>query len=118
MIRCDLTGSLIRFGRGELQINPRPNVTPIAANEIIRAYASAASKVLPIANSATRNTGRLRINEDVSGRMYARSSSPKRLLSQDSDGPYESENRKAAPASERAIPELRWGKLRRRIGGT
>src|SRR6266852_5619800 len=115
MMRCDLMGPVIRFGRGELQTNPRPNIAPIAANEIIRAYASAASKVLPIANSATRNTGRLRIREDVSGKMYGRSSSPKRLLSQDSDGPYESENMKAAPESETAIPELMCGKLRCRI---
>jgi len=61
---------------------------------------------------------RLRIKEDVSGRMYARSSSPNRALSQDSDGPYESENMKAAPASEAAIPELMCGKLRCRITGT
>src|SRR5947207_13568124 len=106
MIGHDL-GSLIRFGRGELKTNPRPNVAPMAAYEIIRAYASPASKVLPIASSVTRKTGRLRSKEDVSGKIETRVESGRHFFNQMSDGPYARAKTRAEEISEIMIGSFR-----------
>lgn len=106
MIGHDL-GSLIRFGRGELKTNPRPNVAPMAAYEIIRAYASPASKVLPIASSVTRKTGRLRTKEDVSGKMETRVESRRYFFNQVSDGPYARAKTRAEEISEIMVESFR-----------
>src|SRR5262249_47596690 len=100
-------GSLIRFGCDELKANPKPKVAPMAAYEIIRAYASPGSKVLPIARSVTRKTGRFRTKEEVNGKIEARLPSLTRFLNQLSDGPYASEKMSAVGISQPMVAPVK-----------
>ena len=79
----------------------------MAAYEIIRAYASPAGKVLPIASSVTRKTGRLRTKEDVSGKRETRVESRRCFFNQVSDGPYARAKTRAEDISEIVFESFR-----------
>lgn len=76
---------------------------PIRTNALMNANASGAAKVLPIAKTPIRKTGRLITKAQASGNRAAGRQPPRRLRNQDSKGAYAREKSSAVITSEMSV---------------
>src|SRR5688572_1610851 len=81
-------------------------------NAPMNANASAATKVLPIANNPIKNTGMLSSRADVKGNTAAGRQPPRRRRNQNRDGAYASEKSSAAMMSDVTVAPLMSAALR------